>query len=236
MQLWCLHGNLQMPAVWAPLAAYFADGRVEVKSVDLWETLAPGCWEWAQQFCRELSQMPPARRYLLGYSMGGRLALHAVLYRPELWAGAIIVAADPGVSDLAERVACLRRDRIWGQRFLTEPWAQVLADWDAQGIFGGRPNPVPRDCGQLRRALICQAFYAYSKGRQADLRPALTRLPQPSILYVTGAADSKYTAIGAQLAVACSTVRHAAISSAGHRVPWETPTAFYQQVEKFIQS
>ncbi|MEM9164308.1 MAG: alpha/beta fold hydrolase [Cyanobacteria bacterium P01_F01_bin.4] len=239
LQLWCLHGNLQLPSVWGPLTAYFADRSIEVKSVDLWATLAPSCWNWAQMFCHEVTQtIPPGapRPYLLGYSMGGRLALHAVLQQPELWAGVIVVAADPGLSGQAERNNCLDRDRTWGKRFLTESWEQVLTDWDAQTIFGGHPNPCPRDLNQLSRDRIYQAFDTYSKGRQDDLRLNLKKLNNPPILYVTGAGDSKYTALGVELAATCPTLSHRVIQQAGHRVPWESPTAFYRCLEDFIAS
>ncbi|MEM8805340.1 MAG: alpha/beta fold hydrolase [Cyanobacteria bacterium P01_G01_bin.38] len=236
-QLWCLHGNLQLPSVWGSLTTTFTDRSITVESVDLWETLAPTCWDWAQQFCHEVTQTTPSglpRPYLLGYSMGGRLALHAVLQQPDLWAGAMIVAADPGLSDLGERADCLGRDRTWGQRFLTEPWEHVLADWDAQPIFGEHPNPCPRDLDRLSRDRICQAFDTYSKGRQDDLRLKLTQLSHPPILYVTGARDSKYTALGVELASTCPTLSHRVIPQAGHRVPWESPAAFYQCIEAFI--
>ncbi|MEO1400924.1 MAG: alpha/beta fold hydrolase [Cyanobacteria bacterium J06635_1] len=237
-----MHGNLQLSSVWAPLAVYFAnrpfaDRSIEVKSVDLWETVAPNCWEWAKTFCREVTRTPlpgEPNRYLLGYSMGGRLALHAVLHQPRLWAGAIIVAADPGLSDPDERAQCLGRDRTWGHRFLTEPWGQVLADWDTQNIFGGHPNPCPRDLNQLSRDRICQVFDNYSKGRQDDLRLKLTQLSHPPLLYVTGARDSKYTALGVELTAACPNLSHRAIPQAGHRVPWESPAEFYRCIEDLL--
>ena len=74
---------------------------------------------------------------LLGYSLGGRLALHALLHAPELWAGALVVGADTGLADPKEREARVRWDAAWAERFLNEPWEDVLRDWDAQAVFGG---------------------------------------------------------------------------------------------------
>ncbi|NEP16661.1 MAG: alpha/beta fold hydrolase [Leptolyngbya sp. SIO4C1] len=231
MQLWCLHGNLQTPAVWASLRSQLTL-PLEIVAIDLWQTLAPSCAAWAQQFNRTVAAQAAGDRVLLGYSLGGRLALQALVLQPRLWNGAIIIAADPGVADAAERAACRQHDRAWGQRFLTEPWAEVLAAWDSQPVFAGRPNPQPRS--QLSRSRVCQAFENYSKGRQADLRPALAQLRQPPILYVTGSADVKYSTIGAELTKTCSVIEHAAIPQAAHRVPWEAPLAFTELITQFL--
>ncbi|MEL7506912.1 MAG: hypothetical protein AAFN42_06230, partial [Cyanobacteria bacterium J06554_1] len=64
----------------------------------------------------------------MGYSLGGRLGLHGLIQQPDLWAGAIIVSADPGIADAKNKKLCLRRERIWANRFLTEPWDDLLAE------------------------------------------------------------------------------------------------------------
>jgi len=228
LQIWCLHGNLQTPRVWDPLTLYLQQHlpSVQVQTENLWDTLAQDCGQWAAQFCQRVSQRPRARRILLGYSLGGRLALHAVLQEPQLWCGAIIVAADPGlpIDPVQARAAQLKRDRSWARRFLREPLRDVLNDWNRLPLFKGKPGPAC-EIAPYRNA-IATAFINYSKGRQADLRPALQTLKRPPLLYTTGSEDAKYTAISQSLVQDCPAISACTIPKAGHRVPWDQPEAF----------
>ncbi|MEL6138190.1 MAG: alpha/beta fold hydrolase [Cyanobacteria bacterium J06628_6] len=233
LQLWCLHGNLQTPDVWRPLQQSLQSRMpdVQILTENLWETMADSCWDWAERFCQRAQVLEPARRVLLGYSLGGRLGLHAVLRSPHLWAGALIVAADPGLVE--GRAALLDRDRTWAHRFLTEPWPQVMADWNRLPLFAGRPGP---DCDAAGyRPSIAAAFTRYSKGRQTDLRSHLQPLRHPPLLYLTGSEDTKYTAIGQQLEQTCPTVTHCSIPAASHRVPWDNASAFHETVFTFLK-
>ena len=232
LALWCLHGNLQTPVVWDPLKLYLQQQRctVQVHTENLWETLAESCEDWAVQFCQRVQHRGDAQRVLLGYSLGGRLGFHAVLHRPDLWAGAVIVAADPGTAD--GRAAQLDRDRAWADRFLAEPLAQVMADWNRLPLFGGRPGP-DCDISPFRQA-ISVAFVHYSKGRQADLRAQLEALQSPPLLYISGSNDAKYTALGRHLACHSPNIHHSVISRAAHRVPWDNPLDFNLRILTFV--
>lgn len=235
-QLWCLHGNLQTPTVWDPLQLHLQQvlPTVHVHTENLWETLADSCAHWADQFCQRIEAhvetQGSTQRFLLGYSLGGRLALHAVLQHPHLWAGAIIVAADPGLT--TGKAAQLERDRTWSQHFLTEPLPEVLADWNQLPLFAGKPGP--RCHLSPYRQAIAAAFIRYSKGQQTDLRSRLKTLQDPPVLYVTGSQDLKYRALGEQLAQLCPSLQHRPIANSGHRVPWDKPGAFHHRLVTFL--
>lgn len=235
-QLWCLHGNLQTPAVWQPLKLHLQQylPKLQVSTENLWQTLADNSWDWAAKFCQEVEAQPATRRFLLGYSLGGRLALHAVIHAPHLWAGAVIVGADPGIRphQTDARAAQLARDRSWAHRFLSEPLSEVMKDWNQLPLFGGRPGP-PCDISPYRQA-IAAAFVCYSKGTQDDLRSHLQNLHHPPLLYITGSQDLKYTQIGQQLSQTCPNLQHAVISQARHRVPWDNPTEFRLRILTFL--
>lgn len=232
--LWCLHGNLQQPIVWQFLSHALGEQEFMIEPVNLWATLAPNCWDWADAFCNRVRSASPKglspQHYLLGYSLGGRLAFHALLMAPDLWAGTIIVSADPGVSDPQAKEQCLNRDRIWANRFLTEPWEPLLAEWDALPVFCGYPCPTPRRETDFNRQKIATAFKAYSKGHMEHLTPRLRHLSVP-ITYVTGKDDQRYYQLGQTLAQQCPNLTHVPIKAAGHRVPWEQPKAFQQVLQ-----
>ena len=246
MRLWCIHGNLQTPDVWQHIGDRWWEtvwnGEIELELVDLWAADEADFHQWARKFCARVDSLALAGepQWLMGYSLGGRLALHALLESPQMWAGGIAIAADPGIEPREgqerERERCLQRDREWGQRFLSESWEPLLWDWDRQAVFAGYKCGVERSETAFDRRRICQMFDRFSKGRQADLRPAIAQLDRPSILYVSGQDDRKYRAIGVELAERCSTVTHTVVPAAGHRVPWENSDGFIQALEQFVRS
>ena len=163
-----------------------------------------------------------------------------MLKSPQLWAGGIAIAADPGIKTEAgeqqAREQCLHRDRAWGQRFLSEPWEPLLQEWDRQAVFAGYECGVERPETAFNRRRVSRLFDRFSKGRQADLRPELALLDRPPLLYVSGQDDSKYCTIGAELAERCPTVTHAIVPAAGHRVPWENSDGFVRALAQFVRS
>ena len=135
----------------------------------------------------------------MGYSLGGRLALHAILQNPALWKGAIVVSADTGLKTVRERTQTLQTDQEWARRFITEDWEQLLNEWDQQSVFAGRKNNAETAEKTFSRESIGRFFDIFSKGRQLDLLPALSKLRQPPILFVSGEDDEKYCARGQEL-------------------------------------
>ena len=233
--LWCLHGNLQQPEVWHPLAEALQahNANLQIRLINLWETSADSCWAWAEAFCHTVQSVAlrsENEHYLLGYSLGGRLAWHGLITKPELWAGAVIVSADVGVANVLQKEECLRRDRTWAYRFLTEPWAELLAKWDAVPVFCDRPCPTARSEKDFDRQQIARFFEVYSKGHMDNLVHSLRSMPMP-ITYVTGIDDGRYCQLGQMLSLQCPTLTHITVKDAGHRVPWEQPAIFFKIVQ-----
>jgi 2-succinyl-6-hydroxy-2,4-cyclohexadiene-1-carboxylate synthase len=174
---------------------------------------------------------------LLGYSLGGRIALHALTQSPESWRGAIIVSANPGLRDTSERDVRVEVDRKWARRFLEESWSSVLRDWDAQPVFGSQPYPLqdegvdPRS--ELSRELCADLLTSCSLGLQEDLRPKIARLKVP-ILWISGEQDVKYSQIGEEMVRLNSGIRHLSIPGAGHRVNPEKVGAHLFALEEYV--
>ncbi|MDZ4699015.1 MAG: alpha/beta fold hydrolase [Rhodothermales bacterium] len=229
--LWLIHGNLQTPAVWKAFVPRFLAAGLKVHLVDLYATLADSMEAWAEAFTTSVRVAgEPHARVVLGYSLGARLALHALLADPTLWNGAILVGADTGLADEEARVRRRETDAVWARRFLEEPIDRVMEDWNAQPVFGGRPalchdHTVPRE-----RQPIARMFTAYSKGRQRDLLPDLGRTIDVPTLWLTGADDPVFTRSAQSAVAAIPGARHEIIPGAAHRVPWENPNAFLEAV------
>jgi 2-succinyl-6-hydroxy-2,4-cyclohexadiene-1-carboxylate synthase len=164
-----------------------------------------------------------AGEVLLGYSMGGRLALQ--LLERERFAKAVIVSAGLNAPDDARRA----RDETWAQRFESEAWTPLLRDWNAQPVFGG--HALARREQDYDRADLARQLREWSP---AVLPPPRLEAIETPILWIAGERDARYVAI-AKTAVA--RLPHAELwicPDAGHRVPWEQPERFVERLRAFL--
>ena len=228
-KLFCIHGNFQAPSVWKPLAENLKARNVnlDVIPVNLENYSFDGFDRWVEDFCNSVeTQTGQEKSFLLGYSLGGRLALHASLHSPNLWQGVIIVGADPGLVSEDEKRAQLQNDHKWAVRLKKEPLKRLVEEWDEQPVFCGIENSAPRNLNQLDAGKLGLQFGVFSKGLQQNLIPKLAELKSPPVLFLSGEKDKKYQGIGETLAKSSPVVKAQVVADAGHRVPWENPDSF----------
>jgi len=236
MKIFCIHGNFQKAKVWQPLEERMKAGFSDLEMIteDLCAKQFQSFDDWTADFCGRVEvQANGEKSILLGYSLGGRLALHACLSRPDLWETAIVVGADPGLESEEEKKLQLNRDRNWAERLKREPLEKLVDEWDAQSVFCGFENQAPRNLGEMDPDRLSHQFEVFSKGIQQNLAPRLAELKNLPILFVSGEKDQKYQGIGEKLAKSSSAINAQVIADAGHRVPWENPESFVQVLIDF---
>lgn len=223
--IWALHGAFGDLSDWDELAAAL---DVEVRRVDLWapEHDLP-LDEWGAEFNRRVACSDPEPT-LLGYSMGARLGLHALLDEPGLWTRAILVSAHPGLENPGERRARRAHDDGWVRRLDLLDWPEFWHEWNAQGVFDSSVDrPAPTKRASMRRGLA-----AWSLSEQSDLLPQLHRIECP-VLWVAGGQDAKFRAIAEAGRLLSPGAQYRVVESAGHRVPWDAPHEFANLVREF---
>ena len=236
MRIYYLHGNMQSFDVWAPIIDQLSKLRPELSHspVNLYQRRYHGFDDWTEDFCNMVeSEANGEKSILLGYSLGGRLALHACLSRPDLWKSAIVVGADPGLESEEDKKLQLDRDRKWAERLKRVPLEKLVDEWDAQSVFCGIGNQAPRNLGEMNPDRLSHQFEVFSKGIQQNLAPKLAEMKRPPVLFVSGEKDLKYQGIGEKLAKSSSAIYAQVIADAGHRVPWENPESFVQVLIDF---
>jgi len=207
------------------MKAEFSD--LEMVTEDLYAKPFQGFDDWTKDFCDRAELAANGEKsVLLGYSLGGRLALHACIHRPDLWQGVVLVGADPGLGSSEEKNQQFTRDRNWADRLKKEPLEQLVREWDEQPVFCGIENSAPRNLEELDPIQLSQQFEVFSKGLQQNLVPALSELKNPPVLFLAGEKDKKYQQIGDELAELCPVVKSQWVEDSGHRVPWENPESF----------
>ncbi|HEX9162449.1 MAG TPA: alpha/beta fold hydrolase [Thermoanaerobaculia bacterium] len=179
---------------------------------------------------RDLDDIPQSGDTILGYSMGGRIALRALLDGAK-YQRAIIVSAGLGIESEADRATRREGDEKWARRFEHDDWESVLRDWNAQPLFGGH-IPVRRERDYDRRSVV-RSLREWSPGVLPPLAPRLHEIAIP-VLWIAGERDTKYVETGNR---AVSLLPNAALwicPDAAHRVPWEQPEAFIARLRALL--
>nr|WP_017034025.1 2-succinyl-6-hydroxy-2,4-cyclohexadiene-1-carboxylate synthase [Vibrio genomosp. F10] len=173
---------------------------------------------------------------MIGYSMGGRVAMHGVangLFSILNLQGLIVEGSHLGLESTAQKLARAVNDRGWANRFNNEPIEQVLIDWYQQGVFSSLNNEQ-KQIFQLKRnanlgPAIAQMLLATSLAEQEYLLTALKKQPI-RMHYICGENDHKFSQIARTSGLSFNLV-----SGAGHNVHQESPHAFAQQIKNFTK-
>ncbi len=185
-----------------------------------------------------MSELGFDRFHVLGYSMGGRLALGLVCRHPGQVKSAVVVGGSPGLEEESARAERLARDQETASKLVTEGLAAFLRDWYAQPLFLDLArhedfmNILKRRLRGVGRDLAA-ALRALSPGVQPPLHRCLAQTKVP-LLLVAGGEDSKYVASNRALAEVCPMARAAELSGSGHSVHLERPDALARIVQEFF--
>jgi 2-succinyl-6-hydroxy-2,4-cyclohexadiene-1-carboxylate synthase len=175
---------------------------------------------------RELDDVPKSGDTILGYSMGGRIALHALLDGAS-YKRAVIVSAGLGIEGEAERGQRRAADEKWATRFAGDDWETVLRDWNAQPLFGGDVR-VRRERDYDRQRVV-GALRRWSPGVLEPLAPRLKEIRIP-VLWIAGERDAKYVAEAKRAVAILPNAQLWICANASHRVPWEQQEAFVERL------
>jgi 2-succinyl-6-hydroxy-2,4-cyclohexadiene-1-carboxylate synthase len=174
----------------------------------------------------------------VGYSLGGRVALHLALAQPELVTALVLLGAHPGIEDPAERDERRRADDALADRLEAIGVSAFLDEWLAQPLFAS----LATDAGQraAREANtadgLAATLRALSTGRQAPLWDRLPRLAMP-VLVLAGERDEKYVRIGRQAAAAIGdNAVFVTVEGAGHAAHLEQPERTAATVTAFLSA
>ncbi|MEG0143352.1 MAG: alpha/beta fold hydrolase [Akkermansia sp.] len=231
--IWFLHGNLGSPSDWRPVMNDLQSCGHECRALNLWKYLE--CCPKSMQsmgalLCAEIASHDPAP-YLCGYSLGGRLAIQALLHQPNLWKGGILVSTHPGLSTDDERQQRRASDAQWATKCLDLPWSDFLREWDAQPVLGAGTNMGIDTRLRLSpwRRSIARGFIDWSLGCQPDCREGLRATKTP-LLWITGEKDNKFTEVGREF---LGDHLHL-IPGCGHRIPMECPSLLASMIDSFV--
>jgi 2-succinyl-6-hydroxy-2,4-cyclohexadiene-1-carboxylate synthase len=164
----------------------------------------------------------PSDGILIGYSMGGRIALTSALPK-------ILISAHPGLVTTAEKEARWKQDQEWMKKLQTKPLSQFLQEWYEQPLF--QPFKAHANFTQIleRRQrqdpnILVDQLKNHSLAHQPLIQPT-------NATFMQGTLDDKYQKLYQRLKI--PSVK---IEKSGHVCHLEQPVAVAQAILNIIKN
>ncbi|BDI17381.1 putative 2-succinyl-6-hydroxy-2,4-cyclohexadiene-1-carboxylate synthase [Nostoc cf. commune SO-36] len=191
-----------------------------------------------------LDELKISECFLVGYSMGGRLALYLTLHFPERFLKVVLESASPGLPTEAERLERIKIDTQIGRKLTRSieksDFATFLSNWYNQPIFGYIKNHPEYDRMVESRLQnnpeeLDKSLRFMGTGCQPSLWEKLPNNKIP-LLLLAGEYDEKFISINIEIAKLCKFAQLKIISNAGHNIHFENTLAFVENVKEFLST
>jgi 2-succinyl-6-hydroxy-2,4-cyclohexadiene-1-carboxylate synthase len=222
-----LHGFTQTGRSWERVR-HVLGARYRALAPDLpghgqFATRRPASFAACDAYVRALTDAPFT---LAGYSMGGRIALHAAFAVGDRIRRLVLVGASPGLADPRERAERRAADDALADRIEAIGVDAFAREWGAQPLFAGMPRGIAQQADADRRRNTAPGLAAALRGLGTGAMPSLWErlgeLPMPVDL-VVGERDAKFRAIAERMAERLREPRVHVVPGAGHAVHLEQP-------------
>jgi len=241
MKFWLLHGALGMTSDWDDVSAALVAAGHQAIAIDLEQLALAGGDASLEDAGKQVnalvdSEASVEEQVLVGYSLGGRIALHALLADSGgFWDRAVIVSAHPGLENRQDRKTRFEADSIWQDRLSDAEVlpAEFWQQWQAQPVFSSDELievPASLDRDQPRKCDLA-AFGTWSLGSQ---QPLSNRFPEISVPveWVVGEQDPKFRLLGERAVYGLRGRDHSlsVAPSCGHRIVRQAPEWLAQRL------
>jgi 2-succinyl-6-hydroxy-2,4-cyclohexadiene-1-carboxylate synthase len=180
------------------------------------------------------------RLNLLGYSMGGRVALHLTAANSDRIGALLLESASPGITGQAERQARVAGDEALANSIEQQGLEAFVEHWSSLPIFASQaalPEAVRAPLRAQRLSNnprgLANSLRGLGAGVPPPLRDRLKDVRAPTLL-IAGGLDSKYVGLARAMAAALPAGRLGIIPGAGHAAHLEQPEAFDRLVLEFL--
>ncbi len=230
-----LHGFTQTAACWGPFADELSTTHSLV-AIDLPGHGGSGEVRADLSQTTELVASSIDRSIVIGYSLGGRVALHLALGHPQLVERLVIIGATGGLDSEEER-----RQRRVADESLADHLEDIgvdafLDEWLSQPMFASLT--AQQSFRELRAtnaaAGLASSLRLCGTGTQESLWSRLGELTMP-VLVIAGANDEKFTHLGQRLVESIGTnASIQLIDNAGHSAQLENPAGTAAAITKWL--
>lgn len=176
--------------------------------------------------------------FLIGYSMGGRLALYLTIHFPQYFQKVILESTSAGLRTDTERRDRLAKDQQLAAKLEQGNFRQFLENWYQQPIFASlRSHPHFPDLLVQRLnntpSQLAKSLRNLSTGMQPSLWDKLAD-QRLHLLLLAGELDSKFVQINQQMHQLCEFSQLEIIPKCGHNIHFENPDLFAEKIQAFF--
>ena len=191
---------------------------------------------------REIAEQAAAaaaagRPVLVGYSLGGRLALRAAIREPDRFAGIVLVGATAGLEEGPMRVQRAEADEKLASWLEAMPIENIVSLWERQPLFADQSDSLVEEQrpGRLSQDPRSLALLLRTAG-QGALEPVWHELPalEVPLLAIAGARDEGYTAAARRIAQLAPNARAVIVEDAGHAAHLQQPEKVAEAITGFL--
>lgn len=178
------------------------------------------------------------RAALVGYSMGGRVALYLALRNPSRWSNVVIESASPGLKSVKARQARYFIDLAKAKE-LEDDYPTFLKTWYEQKLFASlreKPDVLESHLERLRGNSpkhLAKSLRTMTIGRQLPLWKRLKE-SELDFLLLSGELDEKYCDMLREMEQELQYATHSVLPNVGHNIHLEDPRAFAQALGSFL--
>jgi 2-succinyl-6-hydroxy-2,4-cyclohexadiene-1-carboxylate synthase len=247
-KLFFLHGFMGSLADFKPIIEILGDqfcylaidlpghGQTKILNTGLSEDIR----EIAESLIALLNHLDFTPCHLIGYSMGGRLALYLACRFPHIFKSVVLESASPGLATEPERSQRQQLDEQLAIQLETGLWSSFLSQWYEQPIFESlRHHPnfglLLERRSQNRPQELAQVLRKLGTGSQPSLWEELSQIQLPISLMV-GELDSKFMGINQKMLPHFQNAQLSIVPSCGHVVHFEQPHAFAEILKPHLAS
>jgi 2-succinyl-6-hydroxy-2,4-cyclohexadiene-1-carboxylate synthase len=191
----------------------------------------------AQALINLLIELNIKQCILVGYSMGGRIALYLAIHFPQYFSGVILESASPGLASQLERDRRIAKDLKLAEQLESLDFADFIQQWYGNPLFASLvkhpnyPKAIARRlCNDPHQ--LAKSLRSIGLGSQPSLWKSLPEIQLP-LLLIVGELDAKFIRINQMMANSCPQASLYKIDSTGHNVHFEAPLQFSKLLQYF---
>lgn len=178
--------------------------------------------------------------HLVGYSMGGRLALYTAWKYPMRFKSLTLESASPGLAAAAERAARVASDAVLAESILHGGVREFVERWETLPLFATQQGLSEEIRLRLRQQRLqnnppglANSLRGMGTGSQPSLWEHLPTLNLP-LLLLAGELDTKFTQIAREMHRLLPESRLKLVPDAGHTIHLEQPGVFTRLLREFL--
>jgi 2-succinyl-6-hydroxy-2,4-cyclohexadiene-1-carboxylate synthase len=172
-----------------------------------------------------LRQLQPLPTFLIGYSMGGRVALQ--LAAQAKMCKLILLSAHPGLTSEKELAQKRIEDSNWAKLLETLPLPEFLERWYAQPLFATLKSKQTLFEPLLQRRLLINPSAHANLLKKFGLGSQISLVLPTEATFIYGEEDLKYSNLSHTLPPSWKKIK---IAGSGHAVHLENPEACAEHI------